>query len=46
MTDQRSKKGTRVDGEDITGETKELSGEEHTIRVGLYEHALRLVDFQ
>lgn len=41
VTDQKSKKGTKLDEEDITGQTKELSGEEHTIQVGLYQHALR-----
>lgn len=41
MGDQDSKCGTIVDGEQIKGQTKRLKGEEHEIKLGRYQHALR-----
>ncbi|EAW10992.1 DNA damage response protein RcaA [Aspergillus clavatus NRRL 1] len=40
--DQNSKCGTIVDGESIQGGSRKLSGEEHTIKLGRYQHALRI----
>ncbi|KAL4786540.1 hypothetical protein BJX76DRAFT_103972 [Aspergillus varians] len=42
VRDQGSKFGTIVDGEQIKGDSKKLSSEEHTIYVGKYQHALRI----
>jgi hypothetical protein len=41
IADQDSKCGTTVDGELIKGQTRRLSGEEHTVQLGKYHHALR-----
>ncbi|KAL4945583.1 hypothetical protein BDV06DRAFT_21890 [Aspergillus oleicola] len=42
VSDEGSKFGTVVDGEQIKGNRKTLTGEEHTIKLGKYEHALRI----
>ncbi|KAL4919058.1 hypothetical protein BDW62DRAFT_48194 [Aspergillus aurantiobrunneus] len=42
VSDEGSKFGTIVDGEQIKGRSKKLTGQEHTIRLGKYEHALRI----
>lgn len=39
--DQNSKCGTTVDGESIQGGNKKLTGEEHIIKLGRYQHGLR-----
>lgn len=41
VSDQGSKFGTIVDGEQIKGDSKSLTGDEHTIYVGKYQYALR-----
>lgn len=41
VTDQDSKGGTTVDGEHIRGQTKTLEGDEHTLKLGKYQHLLR-----
>lgn len=43
MTDLNSKKGTLVDGEQIQGGDRVLSGDEHIIQLGRYGHPLRSV---
>ncbi|KAK9638641.1 hypothetical protein HCH54_009486 [Aspergillus fumigatus] len=40
--DQNSKCGTTVDGESIKGGSKKLTGDEHIIKLGRYQHALRI----
>ncbi|KAE8387020.1 hypothetical protein BDV23DRAFT_131898 [Aspergillus alliaceus] len=42
VIDQNSKCGTAVDGEQIRGESVSLTGEEHTIKLGKYQHLLRV----
>ncbi|KAL4790180.1 hypothetical protein BDV19DRAFT_372895 [Aspergillus venezuelensis] len=42
VSDEGSKFGTVVDGEQIKGSSRTLTGEEHTIKLGKYEHALRI----
>ncbi|KAJ9268296.1 hypothetical protein DTO212C5_5624 [Paecilomyces variotii] len=42
VSDQGSKCGTTVDGEQIKGLSKRLSGEEHTIILGRYQNPLRI----
>ncbi|OJJ34498.1 hypothetical protein ASPWEDRAFT_60863 [Aspergillus wentii DTO 134E9] len=43
VSDQGSKVGTQVDGEQIeSGSKKLLAGEEHTIKLGRYKHDLRI----
>ncbi|KAL4805320.1 hypothetical protein BDV18DRAFT_140692 [Aspergillus unguis] len=42
ISDENSKFGTLVDGEQIKGGSKTFSGGEHTIFLGKYEHALRI----
>jgi hypothetical protein len=41
VSDQGTKCGTTVDGEQIKRKSKTLSGNEHTIRLGKYQHAFR-----
>ena len=41
VRDLGSKYGTRVDGNTVKDESKDLTGEEHEIKLGRYEHALR-----
>ncbi|RHZ53742.1 DNA damage response protein RcaA [Aspergillus thermomutatus] len=40
--DQDSKCGTTVDGEPIQGGNKKLTAEDHIIKLGRYQHALRI----
>ncbi|KAE8374150.1 DNA damage response protein RcaA [Aspergillus bertholletiae] len=42
VIDQSSKCGTEVDGNQIRGESINLTGEEHTIKLGRYQHLLRI----
>ncbi|OJJ51773.1 hypothetical protein ASPZODRAFT_12582 [Penicilliopsis zonata CBS 506.65] len=42
VIDQGSKCGTIVNGEQIRGDSKKLNGEEHTIKIGKYQHLLRI----
>ncbi|KAJ5810709.1 uncharacterized protein N7503_002927 [Penicillium pulvis] len=42
VTDLNSKKGTLVDGEQIQGGDRVLSGDEHIIQLGRYGHPLRI----
>ncbi|KAF7585610.1 hypothetical protein BBP40_010479 [Aspergillus hancockii] len=42
VIDQNSKCGTKVDGNQIKGESVTLTEEEHTIRLGKYPHLLRI----
>ncbi|TPR05282.1 hypothetical protein CAN33_0033955 [Aspergillus niger] len=42
VRDLGSKYGTRVDGNTVKDESKDLTGEEHEIKLGRYEHALRI----
>ncbi|RJE23750.1 hypothetical protein PHISCL_03890 [Aspergillus sclerotialis] len=42
VTDQNSKAGTTLDGENIRGKSKKLDGEEHFLRLGKSEHPLRI----
>ncbi|KKK15490.1 hypothetical protein ARAM_007219 [Aspergillus rambellii] len=42
VSDQGSKFGTLLDGEQIKGVSKKLTGEEHTIQLGKYQHVLRI----
>ncbi|KAL4962195.1 DNA damage response protein RcaA [Aspergillus stella-maris] len=42
VSDEGSKFGTVVDGEQIKGSSRTLTGEEHTINLGKYAHALRI----
>ncbi|OJJ67743.1 hypothetical protein ASPBRDRAFT_58828 [Aspergillus brasiliensis CBS 101740] len=42
VRDLGSKYGTKVDGDAVKDESKDLTGEEHEIKLGRYEHALRI----
>ncbi|KAL1962222.1 hypothetical protein VTN77DRAFT_9878 [Rasamsonia byssochlamydoides] len=42
LIDQNSKCGTTVDGEQIKGGSKSLSGDEHIIHLGRYQYPLRI----
>ncbi|KAL4869576.1 hypothetical protein BDV12DRAFT_167631 [Aspergillus spectabilis] len=42
VSDEASKYGTVVDGEQIKGKSKKLTGDEHTLFVGKYQPALRI----
>ncbi|KAE8363140.1 hypothetical protein BDV27DRAFT_11127 [Aspergillus caelatus] len=42
VIDQNSKCGTVVDGTQIRGESVNLTGEEHTMKLGRYQHLLRI----
>ncbi|KAB8201489.1 hypothetical protein BDV34DRAFT_170411 [Aspergillus parasiticus] len=42
VIDQSSKCGTAVDGNQIRGESVNLTGDEHTIKLGRYQHLLRI----
>ncbi|RDK42460.1 DNA damage response protein RcaA [Aspergillus phoenicis ATCC 13157] len=42
VRDLGSKYGTKVDGNTVKDESKGLTGEEHEIKLGRYEHALRI----
>lgn len=41
VTDQDSKGGTTVNGKYIRGQTRNLDGVEHTLKLGKYQHLLR-----
>ncbi|KAL2823465.1 hypothetical protein BDW59DRAFT_148647 [Aspergillus cavernicola] len=42
VSDLNTKFGTTVNGEHIKGESKQLIGEEHTIKLGNYSHLVRI----
>ena len=40
VTDEKSKAGTQVDGQVLKGNSKELTGSEHHLKLGAYPHVL------